>query len=61
MFADTNEFSRTIEVTPSDQVASIDLLMLVDTVQSSQHCKERKEKSELESVLCKWDNKLDGN
>lgn len=39
IFADTNEFSRTIDVTPSDHVANIDLLILVDTVQSSQHCK----------------------
>lgn len=37
MFADTSEFSRTIDVTPRDHVANIDLLMLVDTVQSSQH------------------------
>lgn len=46
MFADTNEFSRTIDVTPSDHVASMDLLMLVDTVQSSQHCNK-----EIENIL----------
>lgn len=46
IFADTNEFSRTIEVTASDHVANIDLLMLVDTVQSSQHCKWKRKPNE---------------
>lgn len=38
---DTNELSRTIEVTPSVHVGIIDLLMVVDAEQSSQHCKKK--------------------
>lgn len=41
MFVDTNELSRTIDWTASDQVSKIDLFMLVDAVHSSQHCKEK--------------------
>lgn len=46
MFVDTNELSRTIDWTDSDQVSKMDLFMLVDEVHSSQHCKKR-EKSHL--------------
>lgn len=42
---DTNELSRTIEVTPNVHVGNIDLLMVVDAVQSSQHCNRNKRKS----------------
>lgn len=39
IFVDTNELSRTIDCTDSDQVSRMDLFMLVEAVHSSQHCK----------------------
>lgn len=42
MFVATKELSRTIDVTPNDQVAWIGLFIFVDSVQSSQHCKRKK-------------------
>lgn len=49
MVVDTRELSRTIEVTPNDHVGNIDLFIVVDAVQSSQHCKiiKKREKNKL--------------
>lgn len=45
MFVDTNELSRTIDCTDSDQVSKMDLFMLVDVVHSSQHCKKKQKET----------------